>query len=222
MMMIMLMLSTISIVTIVGSARSARSIGSVGIGSTMTSNKQRRSLADSLTGSGSATSFKTTTLYRGSTTCGGNNAGTRSNYGGFCMTDGTDFWIDSYSSDDTNVIMTTTQYSDNKCTTAIASNAITNPKTCADMTQIFGSAAPISIKLDAGTGTPKKEYNVILGKSYLSADCSGPVTSINTSPLDYCVSEVDNGVTTSLKVSCHNSTHYKMEIYNGDSYCYTS
>ena len=218
MMMIMFMLSAISIVIIASTAGSARSIGSVGIGSTMTSNKQRRSLADSLTGSGSATSYMTTTYYRGSTTCGGNHAGTSSNYGGFCMTDGTTFWIDSYSSDDKDFIMTTTQYSDNKCTTATATSTITNPKTCVDMTQIFQSAVPVSIKFDAGTGTPKKEYNVLLGKDYYSADCSGPVTSIYTNPLGNCLSDVDNGVTMSMKNSCHNSTHSKREIYmnNGD------
>jgi hypothetical protein len=139
------------------------------------------------------------------------------------MTDGTIFWIDSYSSDDKNVIKTYTVYSDNKCTTVVAVSQQNIPKTCQDQSypQDDDSQQPVvvpfSLKIDAGTGTPKKEYNVLLSKNYYSAVCAGPVTSINTSPLDNCASDVDNGVTMSMKISCHNSTHYKREMYNGDS-----
>jgi len=199
------------------------SVGSVDVIGSMTSSKQRRSLfSESLTGTGSATSYVTYSAYQGSASCDGSNVQTYSEFGGFCVYETLlmYYFMVSYSSDDNNVIITTNYYADNKCTTPSTNIllgpgpvSVQKPKTCKDIS-VSGFFTGSQKYITGATGAPNKEYNVMLTKNYYSTDCSGPITSIATQPLSSCTSGV-NGVTMSMKNSCHNSTHYKMEIYKG-------
>ena len=215
MMIVMVLLSIIIIASIV--SVDANSIMNKNIGSRKMSSQQRRSLTESWTGSGSASSYMTSNYFPESATCDG-LVSTSTNIGGYCITDGTTYWIDSYKSDANNIMTTNTVYQENTCTTVVTSSTQTIPKTCIDLSQVQQS--PFSMKIiDAGEGSPKKEHNVILTKDYYSADCSGPMKRFSTAPLDKCQSGTDNGVTISSKGSCHNSTHYKLEYYATSGSC---
>ena len=175
--------------------------------------KDRR-LSIAYTGTGSATSYATKNQYSNSASCGGNAMMTYTYIGGYCIHDVTNsnYYMTSFKSDNTQVTRTTIWYQEATCTTPLPNifiSTINYPKACVDTTNSYGISSERYIT--AAAGNPAKDFSgVSLVDFFLSIDCTGPVYQFVTQQNGICIKS-DNGIKSSYKTNCHNSTHVQSE-----------
>lgn len=192
-------------------------------------NKVRRLIAYT----GEATSYATNNQYSSSASCDGSAILTNTYIGGYCIetlftsgsNNGSAYFASSFKSNDTHVIRTIIFYQDSTCITPFLWLSIIPiisttkyPKACKNTTDNHGASSERYIT--ASSGNPNKDFSgVILVDIFFSNDCTGPVHQFLTQQNGICMSENDNGVKSSRKTDCHNSTHSKSESFLDNDSC---